>query len=171
MKHRRDPRFHLTSNLLQTGRQWRRLAQQVLVEHDISEAPAAALLWVRRLGGGVRQVTLASYVGIEGTSVVRLLDQLSALGLLERRDDPEDRRANLIWLTRSGEQMADRIERSLTRLRNAVLQDVSEADVEAALRVMEAIDRAASEARARPGAQTQEASRPAAIAQTTEPAA
>lgn len=149
MKHARDARFHLTSNLLQTGRQWRRLAQQVLVEHHISEAPAAALLWVHRLGGGVRQVTLASYVGIEGTSVVRLLDQLAVLGLLERRVDPEDRRANLIWLTRRGAQMADRIETSLTRLRGEVLRDVSDADLEAALRVMDAIDRAASDARGR----------------------
>ncbi len=147
MKDSRDPRFLLTSALLQSGRQWRRLAQQVLTEHDISEARAAALLWVGRLGGGVRQVTLAACVGIEGTSIVRLLDQLSALGLLERRDDPEDRRANLIWLTKAGEKLAERIEHSLMELRNRILCDVSDSDVEAALRVMEALDRAAAGSR------------------------
>jgi len=148
MKQRSNPRFLLTATLLQAGRQWRRLAQNVLAEHDISEARAAALLWVRRLGGGVRQVTLAAYVGIEGTSIVRLLDQLAALGLLERRPDPEDRRANAIWLTEAGERLADRIERALTKLRTQVLREVSEEDVEAALRVLAAIDRAAAGSRA-----------------------
>jgi MarR family transcriptional regulator, transcriptional regulator for hemolysin len=88
----------LTSTLLQAGRHWRRFAGQVLAALDISEARAAKVLWVRRLGGEVRQVTLAAYIGIEGTSVVRLINELSASGLLERRSDPEDRKANTIWL-------------------------------------------------------------------------
>ena len=104
-------RVRLTTTLLLAGRQWRRLAQEVLAAEDISEARAAALLWVRRLGGGVRQVTLAHYVGIEVQSIVRLLDNLSSLGLLERRDDPGDRRANAIWLTAEGERLADRLNR------------------------------------------------------------
>ncbi|WP_454634897.1 MarR family winged helix-turn-helix transcriptional regulator [Bradyrhizobium cenepequi] len=132
----------MTSTLLQAGRQWRRLAQRVLVAHQISEARASVLLWVRRLGGGVRQVTLATYVGIQGTSLVRLLDELGSLNLIERRDDREDRRANLIWLTPTGEELAVAIERSLSELREQVLSGVSDADVEATLRVFRAIDRA-----------------------------
>ncbi|GGC65266.1 MarR family winged helix-turn-helix transcriptional regulator [Chelatococcus reniformis] len=143
-----DPRFLLTSTLLQAGRQWRRLAQEVLAEHEISEARGAALLWVRRLGGGVRQVTLAAYVGIEGTSIVRLLDQLSALGLLERRSDPDDRRANTVWLTEAGERLAEHIEAALGELRERVLKDVGDADLDATLRVFAAIDRAAGDSRA-----------------------
>jgi MarR family transcriptional regulator, transcriptional regulator for hemolysin len=145
-----DPRFTLTASLLQAGRQWRRLAQQVLAEHDISEARAATLIWAGRLGGGVRQVTLAACVGIECTSLVRLLDQLSALGLLERRGDPGDRRANSIWLSEAGEELAARIEQALTELRGRVLGDVSDADLHATLRVLGAIDRAATDSRAQP---------------------
>jgi MarR family transcriptional regulator for hemolysin len=143
------PRFCLTSTLLQAGRQWRRLAQRVLVTHQISEARASVLLWVRRLGG-VRQVTLASYVGIQGTSLVRLLDELSTLNLIERRNDREDRRVNLIWLTPAGEELAVAIERSLSELREQVLSDVSDADVEATLRVFRAIDRADENLRMQP---------------------
>jgi MarR family transcriptional regulator for hemolysin len=137
-----DQRFLVTSTLLLAGRQWRRLAQRVLAEHDISEARAAALLWVRRLGGGVRQVTLASYVGIQGTSIVRLLDELSGIGLIERRHDPGDRRANSVWLTEAGEQLAGRIEVALANLRSEVLGDVSDSDVEATLRLFDALNRA-----------------------------
>jgi MarR family transcriptional regulator for hemolysin len=140
MKHNR--KSALTSNLLLAGRQWRKLCEAALAKHDISEARAAALVWVHRLGGGVRQVTLANHIGIDGTSLVRLLDQLSAADLVVRRDDPSDRRANTIWLTAEGERLAGRIERILTELRDHVLRDVSPAEVAAALKVLDAINRA-----------------------------
>ncbi|MGE4335726.1 MAG: MarR family winged helix-turn-helix transcriptional regulator [Pigmentiphaga sp.] len=133
-------RRRLTSGLLQAGRQWRRLAEAALAADDISEACASPLVWLRRLGGGVRQVTLAAHVGIEGTSLVRLLDQLCEAGLVVRRDDPEDRRAKTLWLTEAGEQLAQRIERAIAKLRFRVFAEVSDADVEATLRVLEAIE-------------------------------
>src|SRR4051812_14833445 len=133
---------------MQAGRQWRRLAQEALDAHGISEARAAPLVWVSRMGGGVRQVELASRVGIEGTSLVRLLDQLSAAGLVERRDDPGDRRAKTIWLTDEGERLAEQIEQVLAELRGRVLSGVSQSDVEATLRVFRAIDCASARCQA-----------------------
>ncbi|MCS0496828.1 MarR family transcriptional regulator [Ancylobacter sp. MQZ15Z-1] len=130
----------LTAQLLQAGRQWRRVAERELEVLGISEACAAPLLWTHRLGGGVRQVTLASYVGIEGPSLVRLLDQLTTSGLIERRDDPTDRRAKTIWLTAAGERLAARIEDLLTEVRSRVLAGVSASDLEAALRVLKLFD-------------------------------
>ena len=130
----------LTAQLLMAGRQWRRIAERELEALGISEACAAPLLWTGRLGGGVRQVTLASYVGIEGPSLVRLLDQLAASGLVERRDDPTDRRAKTIWLTQDGERLAARIEAVLVELRAHVLADVSLTDLQATLRVLKAFD-------------------------------
>jgi len=142
MNNQQANRRRLTSGLLQAGRQWRRLAEAALAADDISEACASPLVWLRRLGGGVRQVTLAAHVGIEGTSLVRLLDQLCDAGLVVRRDDPEDRRAKTLWLTQAGEQLAERIERAITRLRSRILDEVSDADIEATLRVLDTIERA-----------------------------
>ncbi|MFG1279541.1 MarR family winged helix-turn-helix transcriptional regulator [Xanthobacter autotrophicus] len=142
MNNQQANRRQLTSGLLQAGRQWRRLAEAALAADDISEACASPLVWLRRLGGGVRQVTLAAHVGIEGTSLVRLLDQLCDAGLVVRREDPEDRRAKTLWLTEAGEQLAERIERTIARLRSRVFADVSDADVEATLRVLDTIERA-----------------------------
>ena len=130
------------AHLVQAGRKWRKLAQLALAAHDISQAQGGALVWGHRLGGGVRQIVLASYIGIEGTSLVRLLDELSAAGLLVRKDDPSDRRAKTIWLTPKGELLAQRIETVLSTLRERVLEGVSDADIDAALRVCAAIDRA-----------------------------
>lgn len=65
----------------------------VLAEYNVSNACAAPLLMVGHLGEAVRQRTLADHVGIEGPSLVRLLDQLCAAGLAHRNDDPGDRHA------------------------------------------------------------------------------
>ncbi len=115
-----------------------------MTAHGLSDARAAPLIWVGRLGGGVRQVTLAGHIGIEGPSLVRLLDQLEAAGLVERRDDPEDRRAKTIWLTPEGQALTRRVEHVLMELRERRLQGISDADVAAALRVFQAFDTTAA---------------------------
>jgi MarR family transcriptional regulator for hemolysin len=129
----------VTSAILQAGSIWKRAAEKALVEEGISVARANLILWLGRIGGGVRQVQLAECVGLASQSLVRLLDELSTLGLLERRDDPVDRRANTLWLTSEGEAMAARVEGVLARLRERVLHDVDEKDIAATHRVLNAI--------------------------------
>ncbi|MCA3182762.1 MULTISPECIES: MarR family winged helix-turn-helix transcriptional regulator [unclassified Cupriavidus] len=141
-------RFAFTGQLMLSGRQWRQISQAAVTAHGISAAAAAPLLFIRRLGGGVRQVTLADYVGVEGATLVRLVDQLCAADLVRREVDPSDRRANVLSLTEAGERMAERIEVELKQLRAEVFADVSEADMAAALRVLDALSRAAAAASA-----------------------
>ncbi|MBM7049656.1 MULTISPECIES: MarR family winged helix-turn-helix transcriptional regulator [Rhizobium] len=129
-----------TANLLSTGRQWRRVVDLALSSYGLSEAAAAPLLWIGRLGGGVRQVVLATYVGIEGPSLVRLLDQLESMGLVIRKDDPTDRRAKGLWLTAEGEVLASHMEDALDTLRGRILANVDKADIEAAIRVLKAFE-------------------------------
>ena len=105
--------FAFTGQLMLAGRQWRQISQAAVTAHGISAAAAAPLLFIRRLGGGVRQVTLADYVGVEGATLVRLVDQLSAAGLVRREVDSSDRRANVLSLTEEGERMAELIEVAL----------------------------------------------------------
>ena len=136
--------FAFTGQLMLAGRQWRQISQAAVTSHGISAAAAAPLLFIRRLGGGVRQVTLADYVGVEGATLVRLVDQLSDAGLVRREVDPSDRRANVLSLTDAGERMAVQIEAQLKQVRAKVFADVSEADMAGALRVLEALSRAAA---------------------------
>jgi MarR family transcriptional regulator for hemolysin len=136
--------FAFTGQLMLAGRQWRQISQTAVTAHGISAAAAGPLLFIRRLGGGVRQVTLADYVGVEGATLVRLVDQLSAAGLVRREVDPSDRRANVLSLTEAGERMAEQIEVELKQLRVEVFANVSEEDVAASLRVLDALSRAAA---------------------------
>ncbi|OSQ42203.1 MarR family winged helix-turn-helix transcriptional regulator [Thalassospira sp. MCCC 1A01428] len=147
----------VTTNLLQTGRHWRRAATQVLGHHGISEACASPLIWISRMGGGTRQVVLAHCIGIESASLVRLLDQLEANNLIERKADPSDRRAKCIWLTQEGQELATKMEALLIQLRSRILANVTREDLEATLRVFQAFDDDTSESVAAPAPASQTA--------------
>lgn len=130
----------VSSTLVVAARKWRRTTDDALSAYNVSEACAAPLLTAGRLGEAVRQVTLAEHVGIEGPSLVRLLDQLCAAGLVRRDEDPDDRRAKTISLTDEGRAVTARMEDDLRTLRARVLKSVTRADLEATLRVLNAFN-------------------------------
>ncbi len=135
-----------THTLLLAGRQYRRAANAVAEAHGLSDATALPLLIIGRHGGEPRQNVLAEAVGIEGPSLVRLLDQLGAAGLVVRQEDPTDRRAKVLSLTPAGRAVVATMETALERLREEIFAAVSDADLEASLRVFRAVqayDRAA----------------------------
>jgi len=135
-----DLRLSVSSMLVVAARKWRRKSDGVLSAYNVSEACAAPLLIAGRLGEAVRQVALAEHVGIEGPSLVRLLDQLCTAGLVRRDEDPDDRRAKTISLTSEGRAVTERMEDELRSLRARVLKGVSRADLEATLRVLNAFN-------------------------------
>jgi MarR family transcriptional regulator, transcriptional regulator for hemolysin len=128
----------VSSTLVVAARKWRRTSHGVLAAFNVSEACATPLLTASRLGSAVRQVTLADHIGIEGPSLVRLLDQLCAAGLMRREEDPEDRRAKTVALTDEGRAVTAKMEEELVTLRAQALKGVSRGDLEAALRVLDA---------------------------------
>jgi MarR family transcriptional regulator for hemolysin len=87
-------------------------------------------------------VTVAQAAGLESPSLVRLLDQLCAAGIVCRTEDPTDRRAKSLSLTESGRALALSIEDELQRLRRDVLKNIETADLEATLRVLRAFEEA-----------------------------
>lgn len=132
----------VTRGFTRLARIYRREINHALAEHGLSDAKAMPVLHVSRLGEGVRQGVLAEDMGLEGPSLVRLLDQLCAAGLMERRDDPADGRAKLLHLTDDGRAMVAIIEDALQQLRSRLLRGVSDADLEAAIRVFDALETA-----------------------------
>ena len=133
----------LTRDLLLAGRLWRKMARAAASRHGVSEAASAPLLWIDRLGNDVRQNALADAVGIEGASLVRLLDELQASELITRVPDPSDRRANAVNLTERGKTVVGAVNETLTALRLEVFADISRAEAEAAVKVFKAIEKAA----------------------------
>jgi MarR family transcriptional regulator, transcriptional regulator for hemolysin len=133
-----------TLALIKGARLWRQLADAELTGFGISEACAYPLVFVARLGDGIRQSVLAEAIGIEGPSLVRLLDQLCTAGLVERREDATDKRAKTLHLTAKGAAVAADLTGALDAARNRVYAGVSNADIQAALRVLRMLDQAIS---------------------------
>ncbi|MEA9581261.1 MarR family transcriptional regulator [Xanthomonas nasturtii] len=137
-----SPRAQLSSGLLVAARQWQRLADQAFAEFGLSSACTGPLLMIGRSGGGIRQVALAQQLGMEGPSLVRLLDKLCTQALVRREADSSDRRANQLWLTDAGQALVGRIEIRLDALRAEVFGALSEAQVQTVLTLWEQIAQA-----------------------------
>lgn len=121
---------------------WRRAVSQVLTEDGLSDATALPLVVLLRYGDGVRQGELAERVGVEGTSVVRILDSLENSKLVRRESDAQDRRAKRIYLTEEGRAQALHCDETLSALRMDLLERVSEEDLQATDRVLTALSEA-----------------------------
>ena len=83
--------------LADASRLYRRAFQRRLEGSSITLAQARALVHVAR-HEGVRQVDLADLLELQPMTLARLIDQLAAAGLVERRADPADRRAYRVFL-------------------------------------------------------------------------
>jgi MarR family transcriptional regulator for hemolysin len=126
--------------LLPLGRSWRQAADRALANLDISASCGWALVQVGRLGDNVRQTDLARELDITGPSLVRLLDQLAAAGMIERCADESDGRVSRVRLTTAGEAMLSTIEATLADLRHDILAGVSDAELATALAVAHHVD-------------------------------
>ncbi len=85
---------------------------------------------------GLSQVDLADVLELQPISLVRLLDRLVEHGLVERRHDPRDRRANRLFLTVAGRQLADDLDSLRESIATDVLQDIPVAAIETSLETL-----------------------------------
>ena len=85
---------------------------------------------------GLSQVDLADVLELQPISLVRLLDRLVEHGLVERRSDPRDRRANRLFLTVAGRQLADDLDSLRDAIAVDVLQNVPAAAIETSLKTL-----------------------------------
>jgi MarR family transcriptional regulator for hemolysin len=126
----------LTAAITQASRSYKSAVDKVAAEYGLSQATGLPVMIVGRLGNGVRPGVLADALGLEASSVVRVVDQLIESGLLERRDDPLDRRAKILELTDEGRKTAALMEQALIPFRRKLFGNFEPADVEATLRVI-----------------------------------
>lgn len=102
----------------------------------MTQARWITLLYISRGGIGLLQKDLAERMGIEGPSLVRLLDALENAGLVTRKEAEEDRRGKTLALTRTAQPIIDEIERVVGDSRQHLLGDVSDEDIASCIRVL-----------------------------------
>ena len=129
------------SLLSRAARQWRRAADLRLQPFDLTEATWLPLVHIARAPQAPRQKDLAASMSLDGSSVVRLLDNLEAAGLIKRKEGETDRRAKIILLTTRGRAIADRVETVARRIRGDALSGLSDKDIATTIRVLEHVCR------------------------------
>jgi MarR family transcriptional regulator for hemolysin len=122
-----------------TARQWRRAVDQRLQQFGLTEATWLPMLHLARAPAPMRQKDLAASLALDGSTVVRLLDELQSAGLIDRRADAGDRRAKAIHLTEAGRALVDRLEAVSREVRQETLAGLGDAEIEAAARVLHRI--------------------------------
>jgi DNA-binding MarR family transcriptional regulator len=91
--------------MVHTCKRIERRVEQVLEEHGLSlpQFDILATLWFR--GEGVTQQDLAERLLVTKGNICGMIDRMESNRWVERRPDPKDRRANRLFLTRSGKAL------------------------------------------------------------------
>lgn len=111
------------------SRKIRMLFDARLRETGLTLARARALLRIAH-GGAANQTELAEELEIETATLGRLIDGLEAHGLIERYKVQGDRRAKQAVLTRKGIVIANVVNGVMRQIRQEMLLDVGDAELE-----------------------------------------
>ena len=125
-----------------TLRQLRRVADRSFAKLGLSSAMGTALTIIARQEG-MAQKDLAKELGVEGPTVVRLVDQLCARQLVSREPTAADRRVRLLRATPKGHEMTRALAPLRSALQTQALADVSDTRLQDCLRVLLACQKAA----------------------------
>ena len=122
-----------------TARMWRTKLDERLSPLGLTQARWLVLMHLSRMGGEALQKDLAFVVGVEGPTLVRVLDGLERMGLVLRAAVEGDRRARRICLTPKADGVNSDIMRIGTKLRAEALAGISDAELESFFGVLETI--------------------------------
>jgi len=128
MSLRRDLAFTIND----VARLLRNYADQKAAQYGMSRAKWAVLARLDRFEG-LKQTELADMLDLQPISLTRLLDSLCANGLIERRADPDDRRAKRLFLTPAARPLLDRLGDLAEELMGTALAGLDQRDSKALL--------------------------------------
>lgn len=120
-------------------RRWRKLLDERLKDLGVTQARWTTMVYLEQGGEGLTQRELAGLMAIENPTLVRLLDSLEEQNMIERRPCPRDRRARRLHLTENGRKFMNELTARADRLREEMLEGISDKDIEMALGVFHRI--------------------------------
>ncbi|HKJ49283.1 MarR family winged helix-turn-helix transcriptional regulator [Christiangramia echinicola] len=88
---------------------------------------------------GTPSTSLGPKMGMEATSLSRILKTMEEKGLIIRKKNPNDGRSVLIYLTEFGKEMRDYSKRVVLRFDEAVKENVSDKDLKTFIEVANTI--------------------------------
>jgi len=127
MRARRNNR-ELAFSINDVARLLRTFADHSAARFGMTRAKWAVLARLDRFEG-LKQAELAEMLDLQPISLTRLLDGLAEGGLIERRPDPDDRRAKRLYLTPGARPLLERLTELGEDLMETALAGLAPADV------------------------------------------
>ena len=90
---------------------------------------------------GLTQKEIADKVGIEGATLVPIIDKMEKEGLLKRKPDSSDRRINRIYLTPKADSLWESMIECALRIRKHSAKNISESDIQITLETLRKISK------------------------------
>jgi DNA-binding MarR family transcriptional regulator len=90
--------------------------------------PHSGILFVIEQSDGLSQQALGEKLGVFPSRLVTILDELEQRGLVERRDNPTDRRSYALYLTEAGRKTLEQIRRIGRAHQDALCAALDEAE-------------------------------------------
>jgi MarR family transcriptional regulator for hemolysin len=125
--------------LFGTARAWRTKLDQRLRPLGLSQGKWRTLIHLSLGGDKLTQKEIAERMGIEGPTLAGLLDRLQEDGWIERRSSPQDRRCKIVHLQRRSKSVLDKIFNAAHDLREELVEDIPQDDLETCIRVLQQI--------------------------------
>ncbi len=116
--------------LAETARIWRSKLNQRLKPLGLSQAQWVALVHLCRAEQAMTQTALAERIGIEGPTLVRLLDRMARDGWIVRHESSRDRRSKTVHLTGQAQAVLKDIETTAAQLRKELLRGIPASELE-----------------------------------------
>lgn len=114
---------------MDVARMLKTYADQQARQFGISRAQWAVLIRIDRTEG-LKQSELAEALDLQPISLTRLLDRLADNGLIERRADPNDRRANRLYLKPAAKPLLGRLSELGADMMETVLEGLDAKSVD-----------------------------------------
>jgi len=132
--------FDFTIAIQPARRAWLQAIGVDLAGEKLPVSLVLVITLTSRFGSAAHQRALADEIGIDPAALMRVLDQGESAGLLRRCSVPGDRRIKTVELLPAGKALAEKMETAWAALRAKMLRDVPLKDVQAATRVLRALE-------------------------------
>ena len=120
-----------------TARGWRLLIDRRLKDLGMSQASWMTVAVAAKSKVPLAQIELANRVGVEGATMVAMLDRLASAGLIVRVPSKTDRRVKLVTLTTEGLKLYDKVRIEADAVRKELLSGIDPKVLLAATELLE----------------------------------
>jgi MarR family transcriptional regulator for hemolysin len=122
-----------------TARAWRQAVDRRLKSLGLSQASWMTIAVAAKARTPLSQSELADKLGVEGATMVAMVDRLAKAGLVARQPSKTDRRINRVVVTEAGSRLFDTVRTEAAAVRKELLAHIDPAKLTLATELLETL--------------------------------